>query len=268
MALGGTDEWRDLSAWPPAAVPVPWYPHPDGGLAREPPPGTTQLGNGALRPGESDAVIGGSGLTQKSGIRDNTAVEQRDDVLVFTSTPLTAAIEVIGTVAAEILVDPGIGSSSATLFVRLCDLDERDRSWNVCDGITQVVSTDSSSRPTSRHRRDVLNSPPLPPRPPNTDPDQRRRPPPLRRRTRGLPPRNPSRFRNRPARSLTSPDSDGGSCGGSGTTNIRNAIIRASAGASRWSACPYFHCSSLYSRRNPDNSSARLVELASRCCCR
>ncbi|ACU77501.1 peptidase S15 [Catenulispora acidiphila DSM 44928] len=149
VALGGTDEWRDLAAWPPAAVPVPWYPHPEGGLMREPPGTNVAAGTVHYNPADPTPSVGGSGLTQKSGIRDNTALEQRNDVLIFTSTPLTAAIEVIGTVAAEILVDPGIGSSSATLFVRLCDVDERGHSWNVCDGITRVVSTDSSSQPAA-----------------------------------------------------------------------------------------------------------------------
>ncbi|MEY9910581.1 putative CocE/NonD family hydrolase [Catenulispora sp. MAP12-49] len=148
VALGGTGEWRDLSAWPPAAVPVSWYPHPDGGLVRQSPPPDTAAGTVRFDPADPTPSIGGNGLGQKAGVRDNATVEQRDDVLVFTGAPLTEAVEVIGTVAAEMLVDPGIGADSATLFVRLCDVDERGRSWNVCDGITRIVA-DTSRRPVA-----------------------------------------------------------------------------------------------------------------------
>jgi putative CocE/NonD family hydrolase len=143
---GGTGEWRDLSAWPPAAVPVAWYPHPDGGLSREPPQTRTPAGIVRHDPADPTPSVGGSSLAQKAGVRDNRALERRGDVLVFTSPPLTEAIEVIGAVAAEILADPGAEGPSATLFVRLCDVDERGRSRNVCDGVARVTGADPASR--------------------------------------------------------------------------------------------------------------------------
>lgn len=146
---GGTGEWRELSAWPPAAVPVAWYPHPDGGLSREPPQTRTAAGTVRYDPSDPTPSVGGSGLAQKAGMRDNRALERRGDVLVFTSPPLTEAIEVIGAVAAEILADPGGPAPSATLFVRLCDVDERGRSRNVCDGIARVIGADPGSPPTA-----------------------------------------------------------------------------------------------------------------------
>jgi uncharacterized protein len=99
VAVCGTTEWRDLSAWPPAAVPMPWYPHPDGVLRHEVP--------------RQDATIRSSAAN-----------------LDFTSPPLTDALEVTGAVAADILVELG----AAPLHVRLCDVDERGRSRNVCGG--------------------------------------------------------------------------------------------------------------------------------------
>jgi uncharacterized protein len=136
VAVGGTGDWLTVSAWPPAAVPMSWYPHPDGSLAREPPERNIAVGAVRYEPDDPPPSVGGNSLAHKSGVQNNRALEQRDDVLIFTSPPLTEAIEVIGAVAAEILVDAG---SSATLFVRLCDVDERGRSWNVCDGITRVT---------------------------------------------------------------------------------------------------------------------------------
>lgn len=162
VALSGTGEWRELSAWPPAAVPMAWYPHPDGGLLREPPTTEALTGSVYYDPADPTPSVGGNGLAQKAGVRDNTALERRGDVLVFTSAPLKEAIEVVGAVSAEILVEisgeTGAETPSATspmlptpptMFVRLCDVDERGRSWNVCDGIAVANSTDPTTRPTA-----------------------------------------------------------------------------------------------------------------------
>jgi putative CocE/NonD family hydrolase len=157
VAVGGTTGWRELPAWPPGAVPVSWYPHPDGALTREAPPADTPVGTVRYDPADPTPSVGGNGLAQRSGVRDNTAVERRDDVLVFTSPPLTEAVEVIGAVAAEVLVglDPAgraafVAPHRSTLFVRLCDVDERGRSWNVCDGVTRVIAdTAQASQPVA-----------------------------------------------------------------------------------------------------------------------
>ena len=147
--VGSVGEWRDLPAWPPAAVPVSWYPHPDGGLTRDLPQTETPTGTIRYDPADPTPSVGGSSLAQKAGVRDNTGLERRADVLVFTSAPLTEAMEVIGSVAAEILADPGTEPSAATVFVRLCDVDERGRSWNVCDGIARVTGAAPGSGPIS-----------------------------------------------------------------------------------------------------------------------
>ena len=145
VAVGGGDDWCELSTWPPAAVPASWYPCPDGGLTREAPQADSLAGTVRYDPADPTPSIGGNGLGQKSGIRDNTTLERREDVLVFTSAPLTEALEVIGSVAADLLVDPDFAAPSATLFVRLCDVDERGRSWNVCDGVTRVTGMSTAS---------------------------------------------------------------------------------------------------------------------------
>ena len=43
-------------------------------------------------------------LTGKAGAADNRALEARPDVLVFTSAPLTAALDVVGPVSARVRV--------------------------------------------------------------------------------------------------------------------------------------------------------------------
>ncbi|HUB23392.1 MAG TPA: CocE/NonD family hydrolase [Streptosporangiaceae bacterium] len=93
-------------------------------------------------PGHSARIwVGGATLSlAAAGVRDNRPVEQRPDVLVFTSEPLDEPVEVIGDVTAELRVTRD--NPNADLFVRLCDVDRRGRSRNVCDGIVRLTAAD------------------------------------------------------------------------------------------------------------------------------
>ena len=84
--------------------------------------------------------MGGATLALNAGVRDNRSVEQRPDVLVFSSEPLDEPVEIIGDVTAELHVTRG--NPNADLFVRLCDVDLRGRSRNVCDGIVRLTEAD------------------------------------------------------------------------------------------------------------------------------
>ncbi len=61
-------------------------------------------------------------------------------MLVFSSEPLAAPAEILGPVAAELSVTRD--NPDADLFVRLCDVDPRGRSRNVCDGIVRLTAAD------------------------------------------------------------------------------------------------------------------------------
>jgi putative CocE/NonD family hydrolase len=139
LTVGPHAEWRELAAWPPAAVPVTWYPQPDGSLSLEQQRPASAAVIGAFEHDPADPVpsVGGSRLARDAGRQDNTKLEKRADVLLFSSPPLTNAVELIGPVAAELKVHVS-APAAATLFVRLCDVDKLGRSWNVCDGITHL----------------------------------------------------------------------------------------------------------------------------------
>ena len=86
-------------------------------------------------------------MSLTAGVRDNRPVEQRPDVLVFSSEPLDEPVEVFGDVTAELRVTRD--NPNADLFVRLCDVDEpgdaHSRSRNVCDGIVRLTDPDPLS---------------------------------------------------------------------------------------------------------------------------
>jgi hypothetical protein len=87
-------------------------------------------------------------MVRDSGRRNNTALEARPDVLTYTTAPLEADTEVIGEVSAEIWFSSSL--AHADVFVRLCDVDPRGRSWNVCDGLTSLTGADKVTRATVR----------------------------------------------------------------------------------------------------------------------
>ena len=141
--VGGAREWREMATWPPdGQTPQRWYLGPDGTLSpKEPPDGTPATFR--YDPADPTPSVGGAIMALNAGVRDNRAVEQRPDVLVFTSEPLGEPIEVIGDVTAELHVTRD--NPNADLFVRLCDVDPRGRSRNVCDGIVRLTDADPLS---------------------------------------------------------------------------------------------------------------------------
>jgi uncharacterized protein len=138
--VGGARQWREITDWPPVrTAPQRWYLGPDGTLApHEPAPGK----DASFRydPADPTPSVGGATLSLTAGVRDNRPVEQRPDVLIFSSEPLDEPVEVIGDVTADLHVTRD--NPNADVFVRLCDVDLRGRSRNVCDGIVRLTGTD------------------------------------------------------------------------------------------------------------------------------
>ena len=142
----GAEQWRDISGWPPAgARPQRWYLGAPGTLSPREPAADPDIRPARFRydPADPTPSPGGALLAVKAGTRDNREVEQRLDVLVFSSEPLDQPVEVIGDVAAELSVTRD--NPYADLFVRLCDVDSRGRSRNICDGIVRLADQDPLS---------------------------------------------------------------------------------------------------------------------------
>jgi uncharacterized protein len=139
--VGGARAWREITDWPPAGtVPDRWYLGPDGTLAPAAPASGLDV-SFRYDPADPTPSVGGATLSPTAaGVRDNRPVEQRPDVLVFTSAPLGQPVEIIGDVTAELQVTRD--NPNADLFVRLCDVDQRGRSRNVCDGIVRLTAAD------------------------------------------------------------------------------------------------------------------------------
>lgn len=134
--VGGSAEWRDLAEWPPCGGRQAWYLTSGGTLTRD---SGGAAGESSFRydPADPTPSVGGPLLSPQAGPRDNRAVEARPDVLVFTSQPLEAPWEVLGSVHAILYLRASTGR--AHIFARLCDVDPGGQSRNVTDGIVRLA---------------------------------------------------------------------------------------------------------------------------------
>ena len=69
-------------------------------------------------------------------------------MLTYSTPPLDSPVEVIGELSAEIWFRSAL--PHADVFVRLCDVDPRGQSFNVCDGLVSLSGADSLQRAAVR----------------------------------------------------------------------------------------------------------------------
>lgn len=138
----GEERWRDFPSWPPPGYDLTrFHLQPGTGLSTEEPADSPPDGY-RYDPADPTPAVGGVRMAfgQKAGRVDNAALEARGDVLTYTTPPLTDDVEVIGEIRAEIFFRSSL--PHADVFVRLCDVDERGRSFNVCDGLISLNGAD------------------------------------------------------------------------------------------------------------------------------
>lgn len=138
----GEEAWRDFDSWPPKGyLPQYYYLQPDGGLGTDP-PADSQPDHFRYDPADPTPTLGGIRL-RGGGRVNNKALEARPDVLTYSTGPLEDDVEIIGEVSADIWFRSSL--PYADVFVRLCDVDARGRSYNVCDGLVSLSGIDETS---------------------------------------------------------------------------------------------------------------------------
>jgi putative CocE/NonD family hydrolase len=133
----GSDRWVDVPDWPPPSTPERWYMGPGGTLSPEPPSDGGPPDRYRHDPADPAPGVGGATLdVTLAGSRDQHRREARSDVLVYTSSPLTKEVTVMGPVEAEVWLRSS--RPYFDVFVRLCQVDRSGRSRNISDGILRV----------------------------------------------------------------------------------------------------------------------------------
>jgi hypothetical protein len=142
----GEETWRDFDSWPPPGYPSQrLHLHPGGALAIEP-PGDGDPDRYRYDPADPTPAVGGVRMVRDSGRVDNTSLEARSDVLTYTTTVLDHDVDVVGDVSADIWFRSSL--AYADVFVRLCDVDPRGRSYNICDGLVSLTGTEETTNIT------------------------------------------------------------------------------------------------------------------------
>jgi putative CocE/NonD family hydrolase len=147
VRVGGTKhEVRALEKWPPASRDHVLFPTGVGRLASA--PTDRALTHFTFDPADPTPSVGGHTIANDAGFRLDNAVEQRDDVLVFTGELLETDLVVIGHPACTL--DIASTNPNHDLFVRLCDVDGRGHSRNVTDEIVRFNGNNASDQFGSR----------------------------------------------------------------------------------------------------------------------
>lgn len=171
-------EWREFDQWPPRSDRTNFYLHSGGGddggndgssdgdgdgggLLRMLPPTNPHLNPSQSEPENHLSVAASEGWSRytydphnptpskggakfhvvSAGVADQWEIEQRADVLCFTSPPLASAVEIIGYV--ELLLYVSVLNqdhiNSVDFVGRLCDVCPDGRSYNVTDGMVREI---------------------------------------------------------------------------------------------------------------------------------
>jgi putative CocE/NonD family hydrolase len=138
--ISGRNEWIEADAFPPKpADDQIWHLHPDKVLSRRPvrtsAPDTYRYNPKRPTPNLGGAIFAFRG----AGPVDQKMLEERPDVLVFTSDPLFSDLTIVGSPRVTLYARSSLPNTD--FFVRLCDVDERGTSTNICDGIVRMTSS-------------------------------------------------------------------------------------------------------------------------------
>jgi putative CocE/NonD family hydrolase len=146
----GVNQWRRLDHWPPPTVDTAWYLGANGLLWTEPPGPGDGYDELAIDPDAPVPTHGGNLLMSPEfppGPLDQAPIEQRPDVLVYTSAPLVRAVSVLGAVRAHLNATP-----DTDWVIRLCDVEPGGVSRLMADGIVRA------GRRLGEHRVDLWST--------------------------------------------------------------------------------------------------------------
>jgi hypothetical protein len=139
----GANTWRSAQTWPPQGADTQnWYLHSEGRLTPDQ-PGSEVPDQYTYDPADPAPTVGGATLlhaSMRSGPWRQNEVERRADVLVFTSEPLDAPLEVTGDVRVELYV--ATDAPDTDFVARLVDVQPDGAALPITDGIVRMRHRD------------------------------------------------------------------------------------------------------------------------------
>ena len=149
----GANEWREMDEYPPPSTPTRCYLDANARLTALPSQIEASFDHYCYDPADPTPAVGGTQFGLIGGPRDNRKLEQRADVLVYTSAPLAQPVEVIGAVRLELYVRSSCANTD--FFGRLCDVYPDGRSINLCDGLFRIQPGKGEPQPDGSLRIEI-----------------------------------------------------------------------------------------------------------------
>ncbi|WP_249365656.1 CocE/NonD family hydrolase [Cytobacillus citreus] len=153
----GINEWRDEQEWPlERASYIPYYLHSkgkantrfgDGGLSLEKPMKEEAEDTFVYDPENPVPTNGGGTLyagVHTMGPKDQRQLEEREDVLVYTSEPLGNALEVTGPVKVKLWAKTS--AEDTDFAAKLIDVHPDGTAFNLTDGIVRATYRNGENR--------------------------------------------------------------------------------------------------------------------------
>jgi putative CocE/NonD family hydrolase len=143
----GANSWQEADAWPPASTPTRWYLRSggrantrqgDGALTLEP-PGAEPADSYRYDPADPVPSLGGRTLHPNlgpAGVQNQATLQEREDVLVYTSTRLTTPVAVAGPVSVTLFAASSAPDTDFT--AKLVDVEPDGYCANIAEGIIRA----------------------------------------------------------------------------------------------------------------------------------
>lgn len=157
----GMNKWQSSESWPPAgAKPLTFYLSSGGranslngdGVLLTAPPETDDPDRFAYDPMNPVPSYGGNvcctGNAIAAGSFDQRKMEERSDILVYSTEPLKEGIELSGPIEVTLYVSSDAKDTDFT--VKLIDVDEQGRAWNLDETIQRMRYRDGYDKPEVR----------------------------------------------------------------------------------------------------------------------
>ncbi|MGA2928124.1 MAG: CocE/NonD family hydrolase, partial [Solirubrobacteraceae bacterium] len=142
----GTNRWRDETEWPPIRARAErWFLRAgddEGGLLSTAPPADEPPDRYVYDPADPAPTIGGptslpaAFMRTNSGPMDQRRIEQRPDVLVYSSAPLASPLEVTGPLT--VVLHAATSARDTDFVAKLCDVAPDGSSRIIAEGIVRA----------------------------------------------------------------------------------------------------------------------------------
>lgn len=143
------NRWRTASSWPIPSTPTPFYLTADETLSKESVHGRDKCFRYLYDPNDPTPTLGGRNLFLESGPKDQRPIEERSDVLVFTSELLEEDLEVTGQIKAKLFVSTDCDDTD--VVVRLTDVYPNGKSILITDNAARLGACCCPNHPSAAH---------------------------------------------------------------------------------------------------------------------